>query len=83
MLGFVLLRSRLGASLQAIRDEHAVIPKIERWRELTKLAQTYLDALPRADRAGWAAAHHVQSDSRHHRAAVVEQPKSPEHPRPH
>ncbi len=32
--------------LQAIRDEHPVIPKIERWRELTKLAQTYLDALP-------------------------------------
>ena len=33
--------------LQAIRDEHEVIPKIERLRELTKLAQTYLDALPR------------------------------------
>ena len=32
--------------LQAIRREHAVIPKIERWRELTKLAQTYLDAFP-------------------------------------
>ena len=32
--------------LQAIRDEHAIIPKIERWRELTKLVQTYLDALP-------------------------------------
>jgi DNA polymerase I len=32
--------------LQAIRDEHPVIAKIERWRELTKLAQTYLDALP-------------------------------------
>ncbi len=32
--------------LQAIRDEHPIIAKIERWRELTKLAQTYLDALP-------------------------------------
>src|SRR4051812_24180003 len=32
--------------LQAIRGEHEIIPKIERYRELTKLAQTYLDALP-------------------------------------
>ena len=28
--------------LQAIRDEHEIIPKIERYRELSKLAQTYL-----------------------------------------
>ena len=27
--------------LQAIRDEHPIIPKIERFRELTKLVQTY------------------------------------------
>jgi DNA polymerase-1 len=32
--------------LASIRDEHEVIPKIERWRELTKLKSTYLDALP-------------------------------------
>src|SRR4051812_10859684 len=32
--------------LQSIRDEHPIIPKIERFRELSKLAQTYLVALP-------------------------------------
>ena len=32
--------------LAAIRDEHAIIAKVERWRELTKLKNTYLDALP-------------------------------------
>jgi len=32
--------------LQAIRAEHEIIPKIETWRELTKLASTYLDAFP-------------------------------------
>ncbi len=42
--------------LQAIRLEHPIIVKIERWRELTKLAQTYLDALPLL----------VDSDSRLH-----------------
>jgi DNA polymerase I len=32
--------------LQAIRGEHEIVPKIERWRELSKLKSTYLDALP-------------------------------------
>jgi DNA polymerase-1 len=32
--------------LQAIRHEHPIIPKIERWRELSTLAKTYLDVLP-------------------------------------
>jgi DNA polymerase I len=32
--------------LQAIRSEHAIIPRIERWRELSTLIKTYLDVLP-------------------------------------
>ncbi len=32
--------------LQAIREEHAVVPKVERWRELNQLVKTYLDVLP-------------------------------------
>ena len=38
--------------LQAIRHEHPVIERIERWRELTKLESTYLAALPAARRRG-------------------------------
>jgi DNA polymerase-1 len=32
--------------LAAIRSEHPVVEKIERWRELSKLKSTYLEALP-------------------------------------
>jgi DNA polymerase-1 len=32
--------------LQAIRTEHEIVPKIERWRELSTLTKTYLDVLP-------------------------------------
>ncbi len=33
--------------LQSIRDEHPIVPLVERWRETTKLVSTYLDALPK------------------------------------
>jgi DNA polymerase I len=32
--------------LQAIRSEHLIVPRIERWRELSTLIKTYLDVLP-------------------------------------
>ncbi|MDO9410364.1 DNA polymerase I [Patulibacter sp.] len=32
--------------LQQIRDEHEIVPLIERWRELSTLTKTYLDVLP-------------------------------------
>ncbi|HEV2821016.1 MAG TPA: DNA polymerase I [Solirubrobacteraceae bacterium] len=32
--------------LQSIRDEHPIVPEIERWRELNQLIKTYFDVLP-------------------------------------
>jgi DNA polymerase I len=32
--------------LAQIRDEHEIVAKVDSWRELTKLKNTYLDALP-------------------------------------
>ncbi|HEX4344061.1 MAG TPA: DNA polymerase I [Solirubrobacteraceae bacterium] len=37
--------------LQAIRDEHEIIPLIERWRELNQLDKTYFSVLPQLARA--------------------------------
>ncbi|MGE4426420.1 MAG: DNA polymerase, partial [Solirubrobacteraceae bacterium] len=36
--------------LQQIRDEHAIVPRIERWRELSTLTKTYLNVLPQLAR---------------------------------
>ena len=68
--------------LQAIRDEHPIIPKIERWRELTKLAQTYLEQLT-ALGPGRPPAHHAPADQHGHGAPQLDQPEPPEHPDPH
>ena len=69
--------------LQAIRDEHEIIPKIERWRELNQLAKTYLDALPA----------HIGADGRLHTTFIqtaattgrlsLDQPEPAERPDPH
>ena len=32
--------------LKTLRDQHAIVPLIEEWRELTKLVNTYLEPLP-------------------------------------
>jgi DNA polymerase-1 len=32
--------------LRGLRDQHAIVPLIEEWRELTKLLNTYLEPLP-------------------------------------
>jgi DNA polymerase I len=34
--------------LKTLRDQHAIVPLIEEWRELTKLVNTYLEPLPAA-----------------------------------
>src|SRR5581483_7370453 len=35
-----------GRVLAAIREEHEIVPLIERWRELSTLVKTYLEPLP-------------------------------------
>jgi DNA polymerase I len=44
-------RGKIGYStdarvLQAIRSEHVIVPRVERWRELSTFIKTYLDVLP-------------------------------------
>ena len=69
--------------LQAIRDEHAIIPKIERWRELNQLAKTYLDVLPALADARVAHPHDVPAGRRDDRPARLDEPEHAERPDPH
>ena len=69
--------------LQAIRDEHEIVPKIERWRELTSSLKTYLDVLPQLTDARVAPPHHVRAGRRHHRPPRLDQPQPAERPDPH
>ena len=69
--------------LQAIRDEHEIIPKIERWRELNQLVKTYLDVLPQLADARVAHPHDVPAGGRHHRPAGLDEPEHAERPGAH
>ncbi len=69
--------------LQAIRDEHEIVPRIERWRELSTLDQDLPGRAPRAGRRALAAAHDVPAGGRADRPPVEHQPEHAERPDPH
>ena len=69
--------------LQAIRAEHDIVPKIERWRELSTLIKTYLDVLPElVDERSRIHTTFLQA-GRSDGAAVEHQPEHAERPDPH
>jgi DNA polymerase-1 len=68
--------------LAKIRDQHEIVPLVERWRELTKLLSTYLLALPPPwDRT--AASTRRSSRPRPPRAGCRARTRTSEHPDPH
>ena len=69
--------------LQAIRDEHEIIPLIERWRELNQLDKTYFSVLPQLVDATVADPHDVPAGGRHDRPPGVDEPEHAERPDPH
>ena len=69
--------------LQAIRDEHPIIPKIERFRELSEARPDLPRRAARLDRRRRPPAHDVPAGHRRHRPAREHQPEPPEHPDPH
>ena len=60
--------------LDKLRGQHPIIELIERYRELTKLISTYIEALPKLMATGWANSHYIQSGCNQHGA--TEQYKS-------
>ena len=69
--------------LAQIRDEHPIVEKIESWRELTKLKNTYLDSLPDLiDPRDRPRPHHLQPGRDDHRPPLQHQPEPAEHPDP-
>ena len=69
--------------LQAIRDEHEIIPLIERWRELNQLDKTYFSVLPQLVDAQVAHPHDVPAGGRHDRPPGLDEPEHAERPDPH
>ena len=69
--------------LQAIRSEHEIVPKIERWRELSTLDQDLPRRAARDGRRALAHPHHVPAGRRADRAPVEHQPEHAERPDPH
>ena len=70
--------------LRSIRHDHAIVPVIEEWRELSKLLNTYLGPLPSLlSEDDGAAAHDVQPDGRCDRAALDVRSEPAVDPDPH
>ena len=69
--------------LAKIRDLHPIVDVVERWREQSKLLNTYLEPLPGLVDRRRPPAHHLQPDHRRHRPAQLDPPQPAEHPHPH
>ena len=80
-------RGKTGFSTDArvlgqLRDEHPIVEKVERWRELTKLKNTYLDSLPELVDERRPHPHHVQPGRDHDGTALEHESEPAEHPDP-
>ena len=68
--------------LRRLEDKHPIVPLVGRYRELVKLDNTYLSALPELVDERRAHPHDLRPDGRRDRPPVVARPEPPEHPRP-